>query len=68
LATLLEPSWFTIHSTLAFSGAGLFFLSDFLIAWHRYHSTVKARDLKVMVTYHLGQAGIILAVVLHFRG
>jgi uncharacterized membrane protein YhhN len=47
---------------LAAVGAALFFASDTLIAWNRF---VRARPwvpLAIIVTYHLGQAGLALSL------
>jgi uncharacterized membrane protein YhhN len=44
-------------------GAGLFYASDALIAWNRFlHETSHAR-VTIMVTYHLGQVGLVLSLV-----
>ena len=48
---------------LAIGGAALFFLSDALIAWNRFVEPVPRARLAIMVTYHLGQAGLVLSLV-----
>ena len=48
---------------VAIAGAALFFLSDALIAWNRFVEPVPRARLAIMVTYHLGQAGLVLSLV-----
>jgi hypothetical protein len=44
-------------------GAGLFYVSDALIAWNRFIEARPWGDLAIIVTYHLGQIGLALALV-----
>lgn len=44
-------------------GAGLFYISDALIAWNRFVATTRHAGLSIMVTYHLAQAGLVLSLV-----
>lgn len=44
-------------------GAALFVGSDTMIAWNRFVRPFRAADLGIMVTYHLGQAGLVLSLV-----
>ena len=44
-------------------GALLFVSSDTMIAWNRFVRPFRAADLGIMITYHLGQAGLVLSVV-----
>ena len=48
---------------LAGAGAGLFFASDALIAWNRFVQPLAWAPLTIMVTYHLGQAGLVTSLV-----
>lgn len=48
----------------AIAGALLFFASDACIGWDRFVSPLPARSLLVMVTYHVGQIGLVLALTL----
>ena len=48
---------------VAIVGALLFFVSDALIAWNRFVQPVPRARLAIMVTYHLGQAGLVLSLV-----
>jgi uncharacterized membrane protein YhhN len=47
---------------LAAAGAVLFFASDTLIAWNRFVRPKAWGPLAIMVTYHLGQAGLVLSL------
>lgn len=44
-------------------GAGLFYLSDATLAWNRFVRPLAHGGLSVMVTYHLGQAGLVAWLV-----
>ena len=50
-------------NVLAGSGAALFVASDAMIAWNRFVRPFPAADLGIMVTYHLGQAGLVLSLL-----
>jgi uncharacterized membrane protein YhhN len=47
----------------AAAGAALFAFSDSLIAWNRFVRRVPMAGLVIMVTYHLGQLGLVLSLV-----
>ncbi len=44
-------------------GAGLFYVSDALIAWNRFLRETRYADLAMMVTYHLAQLALVLSLV-----
>lgn len=44
------------------AGAALFFASDALIAWTRFVRPLSFAPVAIMVTYHLGQAGLVLSL------
>ena len=44
-------------------GAGLFYVSDALIAWNRFRSETRHGRLTIIVTYHLAQVGLVLNLV-----
>jgi hypothetical protein len=44
-------------------GASLFFASDSLIAWNRFVRPRAWAPVAIMVTYHLGQAGLVTSLV-----
>jgi uncharacterized membrane protein YhhN len=66
LATLARPYWLGRPAALASIGAVLFFVSDGLLAWHRFVAPVRYGKLLVIVSYHLGQMAIIAGVVEFF--
>ena len=47
---------------LAIGGACLFAFSDSLIAWNRFVTPKKWASVAIMVTYHLGQAGLLVSL------
>jgi uncharacterized membrane protein YhhN len=48
---------------LAGAGAALFVASDTMIAWNRFVRPFRAAGVGIMVTYHLGQAALVLSLV-----
>lgn len=48
---------------LAIVGAVLFFFSDLLIAWSRFMTPLRWAPLAIIVSYHLGQAGLVLSLI-----
>ncbi len=67
LVTLVRSNWGTIAAVLVSLGAALFFLSDTLLAWNRFVTSISHASLKVRVTYHLGQILIAVGVAVQFR-
>jgi uncharacterized membrane protein YhhN len=51
------------RSAFAAAGAVLFAASDSMIAWDRFVRSFRAAPVAIMVTYHLGQAGLVLSLV-----
>lgn len=68
LSTLFRPGWTEPPSLLVSLGAGLFFLSDSVLAYHRFVRPVRAHELLVMVTYHIGQILIALGAAWQYAG
>jgi uncharacterized membrane protein YhhN len=50
-------------NALAGAGAALFVASDAMIAWNRFVQPFPLADVGIMVTYHLGQAGLVLSLL-----
>lgn len=50
-------------NVLAGMGAVLFVASDSTIAWNRFVRPLPGADVAIMVTYHLGQAGLVLSLL-----
>lgn len=65
--TLSRPDWKAWPSALVFLGAALFFLSDVNQAYYRYVGPMKRGRVVTMITYHLGQIGIIVGALLQFQ-
>jgi uncharacterized membrane protein YhhN len=52
-----------VGNPIAGIGAVLFVASDSLIAWDRFVARVPSASLLIMVTYHLGQAGLVASLL-----
>jgi uncharacterized membrane protein YhhN len=50
-------------NVLAACGAALFVASDSMIAWNRFVRPFPAAAVAIMVTYHLGQAGLVASLL-----
>jgi len=50
-------------NVVAAVGAVLFAGSDSMIAWNRFVRPFRSADVAIMVTYHLGQAGLVLSLL-----
>jgi alkenylglycerophosphocholine/alkenylglycerophosphoethanolamine hydrolase len=59
-----RAAWPTNAAVLVSLGAILFYISDSMLAWDRFVNPISHARLKVMVTYHLGQIGIVLGAML----
>jgi uncharacterized membrane protein YhhN len=72
LSTLIRPEppspggWNALPALLVSAGAMLFFLSDTSLAWNKFVNPFPYANLIVMITYHLGQLGIIIGATQHF--
>lgn len=53
----------SVGPALAAGGALLFAASDATLAWDRFVRPLRGGAVAVMVTYHLGQAGLLLSLV-----
>jgi uncharacterized membrane protein YhhN len=61
--TLGRPYWLTEGRTFAIAGALLFFVSDALIGWTRFVAKLRWGPVAIMITYHLGQIGLVLGLL-----
>jgi uncharacterized membrane protein YhhN len=59
---VMASSALSSGSLLAALGAVLFVVSDTMIAWNRFVRPFAAAEVGIMVTYHLGQAGLVLSL------
>ena len=66
LLSLFDPYWAQSSAVLVSIGAVLFLASDIMNGWVRFVGPVWKHRVLIMVTYHLGQFGIIVGAALHF--
>ena len=66
LLTLRRSDWLLSAASLVSLGALLFYISDLVLAWDRFVSPVKNGRVVNMITYHLGQAGLVIGFLLQF--
>jgi uncharacterized membrane protein YhhN len=66
LLTLSRSDWSFSAAGLVSLGALLFYTSDLLLAWDRFVSPVKNGRLVNMISYHLGQVGLVIGILLQF--
>lgn len=66
LSSLIYGGWHIVHAYLVAGGALLFYFSDIMLGWDRFVRSLEHARLKVRVTYHLGQLGIILGMTLRW--
>ena len=66
LMTLVRPEWENIPALWVSAGALLFFLSDSLLAFDNFVSPIAYGQLKVRVSYHLGQIAIVIGLAYQF--
>ncbi len=52
-----------VGNPVAAAGAVLFAVSDSMIAWDRFVGEFAAASVLIMVTYHLGQAGLVASLL-----
>ena len=64
MMTWTRPDWQTQASLSVSLGAILFYISDSILAWDRFVNPISNGRLKNMISYHLGQVGIILGAIL----
>ncbi|MDI6770615.1 MAG: lysoplasmalogenase [Anaerolineales bacterium] len=68
MLTVYRVEWNASAAALVSAGAFLFYLSDIILAWHRFVNPIKNGRVMNMVTYHLGQmllaTGVIFQVVM----
>jgi uncharacterized membrane protein YhhN len=63
LLTVARPDWSAGRSALAAGGALLFLSSDGMIGWSRFVGDFPLSRILIIVTYHLGQAGLVLGLL-----
>jgi uncharacterized membrane protein YhhN len=63
--TWTRQGWTTQAALSATVGALLFLISDSILAWDRFIKRFTHARLLTMITYHLGQVGIVLSAILY---
>jgi uncharacterized membrane protein YhhN len=61
--SLMVACAFATAKPVAVIGALLFYGSDSMIAWNGFVQPFRRANVAIMVTYHLGQIGLVLALV-----
>ncbi len=63
-ATWLRPTWSPAGRIVVSAGATLFFASDLILAWNRFVRESRLLHVAVIVTYHLAQIALTMAIAL----
>lgn len=66
LLTLVRSEWSAGNAWLVSIGAILFFVSDAMLGWIKFVRPFRYGRVQVIISYHLGQALIVLGAVAHF--
>lgn len=66
LSCFFRPGWELTHTLWAIAGALLFYISDTILALDRFVSPISHARLLTMITYHLGQLGILIGAAMTF--
>ncbi len=65
---LTDLSWDAGASLLVSVGAFLFYISDIILAWHKFVAPIQNGRIYNIGAYHLGQIALIAGVALQFGG
>ena len=66
ISTVYDVTWETGAALLASIGAFLFWISDLILAWNKFVSPIQNGRTFSIVTYYLGQIGLIAGVIRQF--
>ncbi len=66
LSTMFDPAWKTNAALFVSAGAFLFYLSDLILGWNKFVAPVKNARILNVITYYLGQIGLIAGVIAKF--
>jgi uncharacterized membrane protein YhhN len=67
MSTIYDLSWKTSAAFFVSVGAFLFWSSDLILAWNKFVSPINNGRTFNMVTYYLGQIGVIAGVISQFQ-
>ena len=65
-STIFDPMWTTRAAFLVSLGASLFYLSDLILAWNKFVTPIQNGRIFNIITYYLGQIGLIAGVISQF--
>ena len=63
ISTIFDPAWGTGAAFFVSAGAFLFYISDLILAWDKFVSPFQNSRIYNILTYHLGQIGLIAGVI-----
>jgi len=66
MLTLNNTDWKISASGLVALGAILFYSSDVILAWNKFVNPIKNGRLANMILYHLGQAALVMGILIQF--
>lgn len=64
MSTIFNPQWKTSAAFFISTGTFLFFVSDLILAWNKFVSPIQNGPVLNIVTYFLGQIGLIAGVII----
>jgi hypothetical protein len=67
MSTIYDPRWKTNAALFVSLGAFLFWISDLVLAWNQFVSPINNGRVFNIITYNLGQIGLIAGVISQFR-
>jgi uncharacterized membrane protein YhhN len=67
MSTIFDPEWKTSATFFVSVGAFLFYISDLILAWNKFVSPMKNAGILNVITYYLGQIGLIAGVISQLR-
>jgi uncharacterized membrane protein YhhN len=66
ISTIFDPAWRTSAALLVSIGAFFFWMSDLILAWNKFVSPIRNGRILNMLSYHVGQIGLIAGVISQF--
>lgn len=66
MSTIYDPDWKTNAALFVSLGAFSFYISDLILAWNKFISPIKNARIFNILTYYLGQIGLIAGVISQF--
>jgi uncharacterized membrane protein YhhN len=66
ISKLFDPGWALQAGVLVALGAGLFYISDIILAYNRFVKPLHKADIYILVPYHLAQVLIMSGVLMRY--